>query len=122
MIPFRIEIGKIVSFFFSYFFIKFLPPLTDEMRNRCPALPLKRRSTPEFALVLDLVRVYSIIRQKILISVNFLFQDETLVHCSLTELDDATLTFPVTFQDHTYQVCYIFKKTEHFSSGVRRFL
>ena len=40
-----------------FFFIKHLPTLPEEIRNRQPVLPRRTRSTPEYTLVLDLVSV-----------------------------------------------------------------
>lgn len=71
--------------FNPYAFIKSLPDYED-VKGLCPAdrLPAKDEDAPPITLVLDL--------------------DETLVHCTVEQVDDADLTFPVDFHGMTYQV------------------
>jgi len=71
--------------FNPYAFIKSLPDYEDVM-SLCPAdrLPAKDADAPPITLVLDL--------------------DETLVHCTVEQVDDADLTFAVDFHGNTYTV------------------
>lgn len=67
-----------------YSFIKYLPQLNKDISNRPPALPKRTRATPDYCLVLDL--------------------DETLVHCSLSRMDNVDFTFEVHFASEVYEV------------------
>jgi len=68
--------------FDPFLFIKNLPPLTEEMKNRVSPLPKKRSARN--CLALDL--------------------DETLVHCSVQPIERAELTFTVNFNGCDYEV------------------
>jgi CTD small phosphatase-like protein 2 len=70
--------------FDPFLFIKNLPPLPTELRNRKFSLPKKTRASPRISLVLDL--------------------DETLVHCSVQPIDNWKLKFSVKFNGCNYEV------------------
>jgi hypothetical protein len=67
-----------------FHFIKNLPPLPEDILHRIPVLPRPTRSTPKYTLVLDL--------------------DETLVHCSIAELDRYDFSFQVSLGEDIYDV------------------
>jgi CTD small phosphatase-like protein 2 len=76
--------------FNPYLFIKMLPAYhTVAPKHPHIALSKKPKKAPEVNLVLDL--------------------DETLVHCSVDPIDDADVTFPVSFNGCNYQV-YVRKR------------
>ncbi|XP_064388233.1 CTD small phosphatase-like protein 2-B, partial [Halichondria panicea] len=82
-----VNIGKLPSINAPctiYAFIKHLPSLPEVVLSRPPALPNKTRRAPEYTLALDL--------------------DETLVHCSLTHLDNPDFTFNIDFSGTNYTV------------------
>lgn len=64
----RNENNAVKLLFCRYFFIKHVPPLTEEQLTRKPALPLKTRSTPEFSLVLDLVGLQPLVTPRVFFS------------------------------------------------------
>ncbi|KAJ1919737.1 CTD small phosphatase-like protein 2 [Mycoemilia scoparia] len=68
----------------AYILMGSLPPIPKEHLQRPFVLPRKTRSSPPITLVLDL--------------------DETLVHCSVTEIKDPDLIFPVEFDGTIFQV------------------
>ncbi|OMJ18653.1 CTD small phosphatase-like protein 2 [Smittium culicis] len=70
--------------FDPYGFMAVIPPVPVEYLNRPFALPPKHHKEHPITLVLDL--------------------DETLVHCSVTEIPNPDFTFPVVFNGVAYEV------------------
>jgi len=84
-----------------FFFIRSLPPLTEEMLARSCSLPPKSPDHPRQTLVLDL--------------------DETLVHCTTLPIQNPDLIFPVDFNGDHFDV-YVLKRPylEEFLDEVSR--
>merc|ERR1712130_605456 len=76
--------GDFYEEFDPFIFIKQLGPLPIEMMKRKSPVPEKKKGAPLITLALDL--------------------DETLVHCSVSPIDGADLTFPVEFNGVEYTV------------------
>ncbi|KAG7396254.1 CTD small phosphatase-like protein 2 [Phytophthora boehmeriae] len=85
--------------FNPFFFMKTLPKYEDIVVGKRPiSLPERSRSAPKICLVLDL--------------------DETLVHCSVDEVKNPHLQFPVTFNGVEYTVNV--KKRPHMEYFLKR--
>ncbi|KAH7463015.1 hypothetical protein KRP22_001629 [Phytophthora ramorum] len=85
--------------FNPFYFMKTLPKYEDVVEGKRPiSLPERSRNAPKICLVLDL--------------------DETLVHCSVDEVKDAHMQFPVTFNGVEYTVNV--KKRPHMEYFLKR--
>ncbi|RLN58588.1 hypothetical protein BBJ29_005493 [Phytophthora kernoviae] len=85
--------------FNPFFFMKTLPKYEDIVAGKRPiSLPERSRNAPKICLVLDL--------------------DETLVHCSVDEVKNPHLQFPVTFNGVEYTVNV--KKRPHMEYFLKR--
>ena len=79
-------------------------------------LPRKTRRTPEYSLVLDLVSGHTHCVAVWLQPPSS--QDETLVHCSLTQLEPVDFLFSVEYGDSVYDV-YV-RLRPHFRAFLER--
>ncbi|CAI5727345.1 unnamed protein product [Hyaloperonospora brassicae] len=85
--------------FNPFYFMKTLPKYEDITKGKRPvSLPERSRNAPKICLVLDL--------------------DETLVHCSVDEVKDPHMQFPVTFNGVEYTVNV--KKRPHMEYFLKR--